>query len=94
MQWLLRNLCHRIDSWDHCFKFENSGMQPQYIAVCSHIMHLTLFPLTAPAKKSDMLKIIFRNEKDDELDMEVNTLGVCHRNGPVFPFGTPTDRVF
>ena len=23
-------VCHRIDSWDHCFKFENSGMQPKY----------------------------------------------------------------
>ena len=24
-----RRLCLRIDSWDHCFKFENSGMQPK-----------------------------------------------------------------
>ena len=28
-----RRLCHRIDSWDHCFKFENSGMHPVYIDI-------------------------------------------------------------
>ena len=31
--------------------FKNSGMQPKYIAVCSHKMFLRLFPLIAPAKK-------------------------------------------
>ena len=30
-----------------------------------------------------------KNEKDDEMDLEVNT--VCHRNGPVPPLGSPTD---
>ena len=40
----------------------------------------------------NMLKIIFRNEKDDEMDLEVNT--VCHSNGPAPPLGTPTNGVF
>ena len=35
-----RRLCHRIDSWDHCFKFENSGMQPKYIDILWLIHYL------------------------------------------------------
>ena len=31
----------------------------------------------------------FSNEKDDEMDIAVNT--VLHRNGPAPPLGTPTD---
>ena len=36
-----RRLCHRIDSWDHCFKFENSGMQPKYIDI--HVLWLIYY---------------------------------------------------
>ena len=67
-------------------------MQPKYIAVCSHKMLLRLFPLIATAiLEKHILKIVFRNEKDDEMDLEVNT--VCHTNGLAPPLGTPTDRV-
>ena len=34
--------------------FENSGMQPKYITMCSHKMLLRLFPLIAPAKKTEI----------------------------------------
>ena len=68
--------------------FENSGMQPKDIAVCSHKMVLRLFPLIAPTFLK--LKIIIRNENGDEMDLEVNTVG--HVNGTAPPLGSPTDR--
>ena len=79
------------------------------IAVCSHKMLLRLFPLIALAKKSEILKIIFRNEKDDEMDLEVNMKPVTEMGLPLYlsiclfiisdplssiPLGSPTDRVF
>ena len=94
---------HRIDSRDHYFKFEKSGMQKNTysVAVSSHKMLLRLIPLDCIlAKKSKILEkkyvenlfFFFWNEKDDEMDLEVNT--VCHRNEPAPPLGTSTDRVF